>query len=188
MWLLPIKVRAGRSHFVFLPWTAGWPPDSPLAKLYGSVFSLRCSHPFQVFLTGCAGPGNFYYFDLNFKFHSPGIYFFGRWREGDLKMQIISSQILSIILKYITLGLFLDFLISFMYLPVYSWSRIICIHFKNSYSWIFILNYVFHLCLIYCLLDVIKIFFMNNPLLSYWNLKIRHLDLTVWTLLCLFVL
>ena len=34
MWLLPVKVLAERSHFGFLPWIAGGPPDSPLAKLY----------------------------------------------------------------------------------------------------------------------------------------------------------
>ena len=41
MWLLPIKVQAERSHFVFMPWPAGGPPDSPLAKLHVSVFSFR---------------------------------------------------------------------------------------------------------------------------------------------------
>ena len=41
MWLLPIKMRAEKSHFVFLPWRAGGPPDSQLAKLYMSLFSLR---------------------------------------------------------------------------------------------------------------------------------------------------
>ena len=40
-WLLPIKVWAERSHFVFLSWRAEGSPDSPLAKLYVSVFSLH---------------------------------------------------------------------------------------------------------------------------------------------------
>ena len=44
MWPLPIKVQAERKHFVFLPWRAGGPPDSLLAKLYVSVFSLG-AHP-----------------------------------------------------------------------------------------------------------------------------------------------
>ena len=37
MWLLPVKGQGEWSRFVFLPWKAGEPPVSPLAKLYVSV-------------------------------------------------------------------------------------------------------------------------------------------------------
>ena len=33
MWLLPVKGQGEWSRFVFLPWRAGEPPDSPFAKL-----------------------------------------------------------------------------------------------------------------------------------------------------------
>ena len=56
MWLLPIKVRAERRHFVFLPWGAGGPPDSLLAQLCVWLFIMR-RPPFQDFLTRCAGRG-----------------------------------------------------------------------------------------------------------------------------------
>ena len=52
MWLLAIKVRAERSHFVFLPWRAGGPSDSPLAKLY-----MRLS--FHYMLTSAPPPPRF---------------------------------------------------------------------------------------------------------------------------------
>ena len=44
MWLLPIKVQAERSHFVFLLWRAGGLPDSPIAKLYVFLFITPCPH------------------------------------------------------------------------------------------------------------------------------------------------
>ena len=47
MWLLPIKVQAEKSHFVFLPWPAGGIPDSPLAKLHVSVFSFHACPVFR---------------------------------------------------------------------------------------------------------------------------------------------
>ena len=52
MWLLAIKVQAERSHFVFLPWRAGGPSDSPLAKLY-----MRLS--FHYMLTSAPPPPRF---------------------------------------------------------------------------------------------------------------------------------
>ena len=140
MWLLPITCGLKGAILSSCHGEQEGPPTPRLPNYMGLSFHSG-AHPVSGLSHPLCWTWQHLLLSFKLKFHSPGIYFFGRWREDDLKIQIISSQLLSIILKYINLGLFLDFLASFMYLPVYSWSRIIWIHLKNSYSWIFILTY-----------------------------------------------
>ena len=60
MRLLPIKLRADRSHFIFLLWREGGPSDSLLNKLYVSVFFIMLSSHFRSFLPTvlAVGEGN----------------------------------------------------------------------------------------------------------------------------------
>ena len=91
MWLLPIKVQAERSHFVFLLWRTGGPPDSPIAKLYVCLFITPCPR-FRSFSPTMldTAPSKCWFFLSFFFFFVPA----GRYLLQDTSVPLLTEAIL----------------------------------------------------------------------------------------------